>query len=126
MKKLIILLGLLILSGNICAFAQDENIDKTPSKFKTTVNRIKVKHYAKKFVKAKVSKENEKAGDALQKVFEYGGSDTNIHLYKPCPCRKHLVINGKTVNAEGRYCVTFEYKYNEKDYETGKCKKVKK
>ncbi len=126
MKKLIILLGFIFLTGNLAVMAQSKDIDETPSKFRTAVNRIKVKHYAKKFVKAKVSKENEKAGDALQKLFEYGGSGTNINLYRPCPCRKEVEINGKTVNAEGKYCVALKYKYNEKDYETGKCKKVKK
>lgn len=126
MKKLIILLGFILLSSNICAFAQDENIDETPSKCKSTINKIKVKHYANKFVKAKITKKNEKAGDALQKLFEYGGRDTNIMLYKPCPCRKEVKINGKSVNAEGKYCVTLKYKYNDKDYETGRCQKVKK
>ena len=55
MKKLIILLGFILLSSNICAFAQDENIDETPSKCKSTINKIKVKHYANKFVKAKIT-----------------------------------------------------------------------
>ncbi len=124
MKKLIILLGFIILSGNLAVFAQSEDI-KAPSKFKTAVNRVKVKHYANKFVKAKASKNNEKAHKAITKFFEYGGSDTNITLYSPCPCRKQLKINGKTVNAEGKYCATIKYKYNEESYETGKCKKNK-
>jgi len=123
MKKLIILLGLIFLSGNLAVLAQEE--EAVPSKFKTAVNRVKVKHYAKKFVRAKASKNNEKAHKAITKFFEYGGSDTNISLYKPCPCRKQVEINGKTVNAEGKYCVAIKYKYNEKDYETGKCKKLK-
>lgn len=126
MKKIVILLAFILWTGNLSVMAQSEDFDEIPSKYRTTVNRIKVKHYAKKFVRAKVLKKNEKAGEALKKVFECGATNTNISLYRPCPCRKNLEINGKTVNAEGKFCVVLKYQYNEKNYETGKCKKINK
>lgn len=131
MKKFLLLLGIILFS-NMGVLAQEASIsedgtvvieEKAPSKFKTAVNRMKVKKYAKRFVKAKVNKDNQKAHDELAKFFEYGGKSNKIKIYSPCPCRGEIKINGKMVNAKLRRCVIFDYQYNDKNYEVGKCGK---
>lgn len=135
MKKILLLLSLLFFCSGVSAFAQDAILtdegvvileEEAPSKFKTAVNRIKVKRYAKRFVKAKLNKDNQKAHDELGKFFEYGGVNSAIKIYSPCPCRKHITVNGKQIDAKNKRCVVFEYKYNDKDYAVAKCKKNKK
>lgn len=132
MKRFLLLLGIILFASNANAYAQEAIIsddgsvvleEKEPSKYRKAVNRIKVKRYAKKFVKAKVNKDNQKAHDELAKFFDYGGANTKIKIYSPCPCRGKIDINGKSVDAKLRRCVVLSYEYLDEQYEVGKCGK---